>query len=68
MQAWEKTAFANPEKLYQYTVLPFGVHWAPATFQRMMDRILRTHSEYAAAYLDGIMIYSGTWALHLHHL
>ena len=57
----EKTAFATP-------VLPFGLHGAPATFQRMMDRILRAHREYAAAYIDDIVIHSCTWTLHLHHL
>ena len=28
-RAKEKTAFATPEGLYQYTVLPFGVHAHP---------------------------------------
>ena len=64
----EKTAFATPDGLYQNTVLPFGLHGAPATFQRMMDRILRAHREYAAAYIDDIVIHSSTWTLHLHHL
>ena len=67
-RAREKTAFATPDGLYQYTVLPFGVHGAPATFQRMMDRVLRAHREYAAAYIDDIVIHSSTWDLHLHHL
>ena len=67
-RAREKTAFATPDGLYQYTVLPFGVHGAPATFQRMMDRVLRAHRQYAAAYIDDIVIHSSTWALHLHHL
>ena len=41
--AREKTAFSTPGGLYQYTVLPFGVHGAPATFQRMMNRLLKQH-------------------------
>uniref|UniRef100_A0A8C5MF74 Gypsy retrotransposon integrase-like protein 1 n=1 Tax=Leptobrachium leishanense TaxID=445787 RepID=A0A8C5MF74_9ANUR len=40
-KAREKTAFSTPEGLFQYKVLPFGLRGAPATFQRMMDRILR---------------------------
>ena len=67
-RAKPKTAFSTPEGLYQYTVLPFGVHGAPATFQRLMDRVLRPHREYAAAYLDDIIIHSSTWELHLCHL
>ena len=63
-QAKEKTAFATPDGLYQYKVLPFGVHGAPATFQRLMDRVLRPHQQYAAAYLDDIVIHSETWEDH----
>ena len=67
-RAKAKTAFATPDGLFQYTVLPFGVHGAPATFQRMMDKILRPHREFAAAYLDDIVIHSNTWELHLLHI
>ena len=56
--AREKTAFSTPGGLYQYTVLPFGVYGAPATFQRMMDRLLRPHQTYAAAYIDDIIVHS----------
>ncbi|XP_056152779.1 muscarinic acetylcholine receptor M3-like [Lampris incognitus] len=61
-------AFATPTGLYQYTVLPFRVHGAPATFQRMMDRVLGPHWAYAAAYLDDIVIHSATRRGHLTHL
>nr|XP_040022572.1 uncharacterized protein LOC120811351 [Gasterosteus aculeatus aculeatus] len=66
--AKEKTAFATPEGLYHYRVLPFGVHGAPATFQRMMDQVLRPHREYAAAYLDDQVIHSPDWTTHVGHL
>ncbi|KAK5907135.1 hypothetical protein CesoFtcFv8_005015 [Champsocephalus esox] len=61
----EKTAFATPTGLYQYTVLPFGLHGAPATFQSLMDKVLRPHREYAAAYLDDVVIHSDSWDSHL---
>uniref|UniRef100_A0A452GNZ4 ribonuclease H n=1 Tax=Gopherus agassizii TaxID=38772 RepID=A0A452GNZ4_9SAUR len=61
----EKTAFATPEGLYLYTVLPFGLHGPPATFQRLMDKLLRSHGEYAAAYLDDVIIYSPDWETRL---
>ncbi|CAM4612755.1 unnamed protein product [Leuciscus chuanchicus] len=64
----EKTAFTTPFGLHQFVTLPFGLFGAPATFQRLMDRILRPHAAYAAAYLDDIIIYSGDWQRHMQHL
>ncbi|CAM5101263.1 unnamed protein product, partial [Eretmochelys imbricata] len=61
----EKTAFATPERLYQYTILPFGLHGAPATFQRLMNKLLRPHGKYVAANLDNVIIYSPDWETHL---
>ena len=46
----------------------FGLHGAPATFQCMMDKLLAGDSEYAAAYLDDIVIHSRSWDDHLRHL
>ncbi|XP_035988756.1 uncharacterized protein LOC118561082 [Fundulus heteroclitus] len=64
----ELTAFRTPWGLFQFTVLPFGLHGAPATFQRLMDQVLNGCDNYACAYLDDIVIYSGSWEEHLKHL
>ena len=48
--------------------MPFGLHGAPATFQRLMDRILVGPEAYAAAYIDDVVIRSNTWEDHLTHL
>uniref|UniRef100_A0A8C3H7S2 ribonuclease H n=1 Tax=Chrysemys picta bellii TaxID=8478 RepID=A0A8C3H7S2_CHRPI len=64
----EKTAFATPSGLYQFTRMPFGLHGAPATFQRLMDRILQPHTKYAAAYLDDVVIYGSNWEEHLNQV
>ena len=61
----DKTAFTTPFGLFNFTVMPFGLHGAPATFQRMMDNLLTGAEEYAAAYLDDLVIYSDTWEQHL---
>ncbi|CAM5135820.1 unnamed protein product [Natator depressus] len=59
--AKEKTAFSTPVSLFQYSVLPFGLHGAPATFQRPMDKLLWPHTSYAAAHLDDVVIHTPTW-------
>ena len=61
----EKTAFITPQGLFQFTVMPFGLQGAPATFQRMMDQLLRGLEAYAAAYLDDLVIFSQSWEEHL---
>lgn len=63
----EKTAFTTLFGLHQCITLPFGLFGAPATFQRLMDKILRPYNAYAASYFDDI-IYSNDWQRHLEHL
>ena len=36
----DKTAFTIPFGLFNFTVMPFGLHGAPATFQHMMVNLL----------------------------
>jgi len=57
----EKSAFSTPYSFYQFKTLPFGLIAAAATFQRLMDRVLRPHTEYAAAYLDNVIVHHDTW-------
>ena len=63
-----KTAFTSPMGLFQFTRMPFGLQGAPATFQRMVDKLLDGLSDFASAYLDDIIIYSDNWKDHLSHL
>ena len=55
----QKTAFSSPLSLFQFTVMPFSLCGAPATFQRLMDEVLRGAGDYSAAYLDDIIVRSG---------
>ena len=63
-----KTAFTTPFGLFQFRVMPFGLQGAPATFQRMMDKVLHGLGDFAAAYLDDVVIHSNTREEHLGHI
>lgn len=67
-EAQELTAFRAPTGLFHFTTMPFGLHGAAATFQRLMDQVLRGAESYAAAYIDDVVIFSTSWADHLKHL
>ncbi|GBG80728.1 hypothetical protein CBR_g31283 [Chara braunii] len=64
-----KTAFRSRFGHYEFMVMPFGLTNAPATFQKAMNDIFRVILEhYILVYLDGILVYSRTFAEHLRHL
>ncbi|KAK7909313.1 hypothetical protein WMY93_013997 [Mugilogobius chulae] len=66
-RAKEICAFATSDAFLQYTVMPFGVRNAPATFQRLVNRVLRGVPG-CEAYLDDIVIHSKTWDEHISQL
>ena len=66
----EKTAFNTREGKFEYLAMPFGLANAPATFQTMMNRILRPLivQKCAIVYLDDIVIFSASMDEHIRHL
>lgn len=61
-----KTAFVTPDGLYEFNVMPFGLCNAPATFERMMDNILRGLKwKTCLCYLDDVVVFSRDFSTHL---
>ncbi|CAH2014093.1 unnamed protein product [Acanthoscelides obtectus] len=65
----QKTAFNTENGHYEFTRMPFGLKNAPATFQRVMDNILRgIQNEKCLVYLDDIIIFSTSLQEHISRL
>ncbi|XP_071504452.1 uncharacterized protein [Diadema antillarum] len=65
--AREISAFVTPSGLYQCRVMPFGMKNSPATFQRMMNRVIAGHDN-CVVYIDDVLVFSNTWEEHVAHL
>ena len=61
-EARVKTAFATHSGLFQFRVMPFGLCNAPATFERLMDRVLQgLRCSRCLVYLDDIISFGSTF-------
>ena len=56
-RAKEISAFVTPDDFLQYTVMAFGMHNAPATFQHLVNVVLAGLS-FCEAYLDDLVVCS----------
>ena len=65
----EKTAFVTQGGLYEFRVMPFGLVNAPATFERLMERVLRgiAWSE-CLVYMDDYLVFGPNFEMTLARL
>ncbi len=62
----KKLAFCVDGKLYECNVMPFGSMNAPATFQRLIDRVLKGLTwKQCLVYIDDVLVFSKTFEKHL---
>ena len=62
------SAFVTPFGQYEFKVMPFGMSGSGATFQRLVDEVLRGCEHFARAYIDDIAIFSTDWESHIQHV
>ena len=64
-----KLAFSTDDGHFKFTVMPFGVKNAPATFQYLMYHVLgEFYEKFVYVYLDNIIIFSRSLEEHVDHL
>ena len=65
----EKTAFISPDANYHYTVMPFRLKNARATYQRMMTRMFRDNIGHTVkVYIDDMVVKSKRVVQHINDL
>lgn len=65
----EKTAFTSHEGLFQFRVMSFGLCNAVATFQRLMETVLRgLHWKTCLLYIDDVIVFANKFDTHIQRL
>ena len=62
------TAFTTHSGKFQWNVLPFGIRIGVQTFSFVINKVIGHCSDFAANYLDDIIVFSRTAEDHMEHL
>jgi hypothetical protein len=64
-----KTAFTTRYRLYEYTIISFGLTNAPAYFMYLMNKVFMYYlDKFVVVFIDNILIYSKAEEEHEKHL
>jgi hypothetical protein len=65
----EKSTFCTHQGLFEFLVMSFGLTNVPATFQALMNDVLRPFLWwFILVFFDDILIYRLSWLEHLRHV
>jgi hypothetical protein len=65
----KKTALITKTRLYDWTVMPFGLKNATSTFTRTMTEVFKDlGSKFLKVFVDDLNVHSKSWGEHLQHL
>jgi hypothetical protein len=65
----KKTALITKTRLYDWTVMPFGLKNATSTFTRTMSEVFKDlGSTFLKVFVDDLNVHSETWGDHIQHL
>ena len=62
------TGFVTPSVFFRWRYMPFGLHNAPATFSRLVCKLVCGCESFCLVYLDDVLIFSNSWSDHMKHL